>query len=101
LAVIGLTKSLAIELGKDGVRVNAILPGVVEGERQTRVLQTKAQARGMSFEAVREEALSFVSMHTTVTPQQLADMILFLASPRGRTVSGQAISICGDAQMLA
>jgi NAD(P)-dependent dehydrogenase (short-subunit alcohol dehydrogenase family) len=100
-AVIGLTKSLAIELGKDGIRVNSILPGVVEGERQTRVLQAKAQARGVSYEEVLEEALSYVSMRTTVTPQQLADMIVFLCSERARTVSGQAISVCGDAQMLA
>jgi NAD(P)-dependent dehydrogenase (short-subunit alcohol dehydrogenase family) len=100
-AVIGLMKSLAIELGPDGIRVNAILPGVVEGDRQVRVLQSKAQARGVSFNQVRDEALAAVSMHTMVTPQQLADMMVFLASPRGRTISGQAISICGDTQMLA
>ncbi len=100
-AVIGFTKSLAIELGRDGIRVNAILPGIVEGERQDRVLRQKAQARGLSFEQVREEALSFVSLHATVTPQELADTMLFLASPRGRKISGQAISVCGDTQMLA
>nr|WP_208408111.1 SDR family oxidoreductase [Variibacter gotjawalensis] len=100
-AVVGLMKSLAIELGEDGIRVNAILPGVVEGDRQERVLQAKAQARGVSFNQVRDEALAAVSMHTMVTPQQLADMMVFLASPRGRTISGQAISICGDTQMLA
>jgi NAD(P)-dependent dehydrogenase (short-subunit alcohol dehydrogenase family) len=100
-AVVGFTKSLAIELGRDGIRVNAILPGIVEGERQDRVLRNKAEARGLTFEEVRDEALSFVSMRTTVTPQQIADAILFLCSPRGRTISGQAISICGDMQMLA
>jgi NAD(P)-dependent dehydrogenase (short-subunit alcohol dehydrogenase family) len=100
-AVIGLTKSLAIELGRDGVRVNAILPGIVEGERQDRVLRQKAAARGVSFAQVREEALSFVSLHTTVTAQDLADTMLFLASPRGAKMSGQAISVCGDTQMLA
>jgi NAD(P)-dependent dehydrogenase (short-subunit alcohol dehydrogenase family) len=100
-AVIGLTKSLAIELGKDGIRVNAILPGIVEGERQDRVLRNKAAARGLTFEQVREEALSFVSLHATVTPQELADTMLFLCSPRGRKISGQAISVCGDTQMLA
>lgn len=100
-AVIGLMKSLAIEWGPEGIRVNAILPGVVEGDRQTRVLQAKAQARGVSFAEVRDEALAAVSMNTMVTPQQLADMMVFLASPRGRTISGQAISICGDTQMLA
>jgi NAD(P)-dependent dehydrogenase (short-subunit alcohol dehydrogenase family) len=99
-AVVGFTKSLAIELGREGIRVNAIQPGIVEGDRIRRVFEAKAKARGISFEAMQDEALSFVSMRTTVTPQQLADAILFICSPRGRTVSGQAISICGDTQML-
>ena len=99
-AVVGFTKSLAIELGEAGIRVNAIQPGIVEGERIRRVFENKAKSRGISFEEMRKEALSVVSMKTEVTPQQIADMILFLASPRGRTVSGQAISICGDTQML-
>ena len=101
LAVIGFTKSLAIELGEDGIRVNAILPGVVEGERQTRVLSAKAAARGISVAEMEKIALSYVSLKTMVTPQQLADQILFICSPRGRTISGQALSICGDIQMLS
>ena len=100
-AVVGFTKSLAIELGKDGIRVNAIQPGVVEGERIRNVFTAKAKARKMSFEKMQAEALSFVSLRTMVTPQQLADAILFICSPRGRTISGQAISICGDTQMLS
>jgi NAD(P)-dependent dehydrogenase (short-subunit alcohol dehydrogenase family) len=99
-AVVGFTKSLAMELGPDGIRVNAILPGIVEGDRIRRVFEAKAKARGISFGQVRDEALSLVSMRTTVTPRQLADAILFICSPRGRTISGQAISICGDTQML-
>jgi NAD(P)-dependent dehydrogenase (short-subunit alcohol dehydrogenase family) len=99
-AVIGFTKSLAIELGSAGIRVNAILPGIVEGDRIRRVFEAKAKARGITFDQMQTEALSFVSMRTTVTPQQLADAILFICSVRGRTISGQAISICGDTQML-
>jgi NAD(P)-dependent dehydrogenase (short-subunit alcohol dehydrogenase family) len=99
-AVVGFTKSLAVELGDAGIRVNAIQPGIVEGDRIRRVFEAKAKARGISFDKMKAEALSYVSMKTTVTPQQIADMILFLCSPRGRTISGQAISICGDAQML-
>ena len=99
-AVIGFTKSLAIELGSARIRVNAILPGIVEGERIRRVFEAKAKARGITFDQMQTEALSFVSMRTTVTPQQLADAILFICSARGRTISGQAISICGDTQML-
>ena len=99
-AVVGFTKSLAMELGSHGIRVNAILPGLVEGERNRRVFKAKAKARGITFAEMRAEALSLVSMRTTVTPQQLADAILFICSPRGRTISGQAISVCGDTQML-
>lgn len=98
--VIGFTKSLAAELGADGIRVNAIQPGIVEGERIRRVIESKAQARGVSYEAMLQEALGVVSMRTMVTPQQIADQIVFLCSERGRTISGQAISICGDVQML-
>jgi NAD(P)-dependent dehydrogenase (short-subunit alcohol dehydrogenase family) len=100
-AVVGFTKSLAKELGPEGIRVNAIQPGIVEGDRINRVFEAKAKARGISFEAMRDEALSFTLMHTSVTPQQIADAILFICSARGRTISGQALSICGDTQMLS
>jgi NAD(P)-dependent dehydrogenase (short-subunit alcohol dehydrogenase family) len=98
--VVGFTKSLAAELGPEGIRVNAIQPGIVEGERIRQVFGNKAKARGISLEAMMKEGLGVVSMRTTVTPQQIADQIVFLCSERGRTISGQAISICGDAQML-
>jgi NAD(P)-dependent dehydrogenase (short-subunit alcohol dehydrogenase family) len=98
--VIGLTKSLAIELGDDGIRVNALLPGVVSGERQKRVLTAKAQAKGISYEAMEKLALSFTSLKEYVTPQQLANYAVFVASPLGRTISGQALSVCGDTNML-
>jgi enoyl-[acyl-carrier-protein] reductase (NADH) len=64
------------------------------------VMENKARARGISPAEMLKEALSVVSMRTTVTPQQIADMIVFICSERGRTISGQAISICGDTQML-
>jgi NAD(P)-dependent dehydrogenase (short-subunit alcohol dehydrogenase family) len=99
--VIGFTKSLSIELGSDGVRVNAILPGLVAGDRQRRVLEAKAQRLGVSFAEIEASAFSYTSIREYVTPRQIADQILFLASPRGRTISGQAISVCGDTKMLA
>jgi NAD(P)-dependent dehydrogenase (short-subunit alcohol dehydrogenase family) len=99
-AVVGFSKSLAAELGPEGIRVNAIQPGIVAGERIDRVMENKARARGISAKAMLDEALSVVSMRTTVTPQQIADTIVFICSERGRTISGQAISVCGDTQML-
>jgi len=98
--VIGFTKSLSIELGPDNIRVNAILPGLVAGDRQRRVLEAKAQQRGISFAEMERTAFSYTSIKDYVTPQQLADQIVFMCSPRGKTISGQAISICGDTQML-
>lgn len=98
--VIGFSKSLAIELGDAGIRVNAILPGLVAGDRQRRVLEAKSQQLGISFSEMEARAFSFTSIKDYVTAEQLADQIVFLASPRGRTISGQAISIDGDTKML-
>ncbi|WP_158266678.1 hypothetical protein [Alsobacter soli] len=71
------------------------------GDRQRRVLEAKAQQRGLEFAEMEAIAFSYTSIKEYVTPPQLADQIVFLASPRCRTISGQAISICGDTQMLA
>lgn len=98
--VIGLSKSLAIELGPDRIRVNAILPGIVAGDRQRRVLEAKAQRRGVSFETIEAEAFAYASVAEYVTAEQIADQILFVTSERGRTITGQAISVCGDLKML-
>lgn len=99
--VIGLTKSLAIELGPDRIRVNALLPGIVAGDRQKRVLDAKAKARGVSFEAIEQLAFSATSIKDYVSAEQLADLVLFVSSARGKTISGQSLSVCGDTQMLA
>ncbi|HMM08888.1 MAG TPA: SDR family oxidoreductase [Paracoccus solventivorans] len=98
--VIGLTKSLAIELGGDSIRVNAVLPGIVSGDRQRRVLEARAQARGASFAEIEAEAFSHSAIREYVTPQQIANQVLYLASPLGRTMSGQAISVCGGTDRL-
>jgi NAD(P)-dependent dehydrogenase (short-subunit alcohol dehydrogenase family) len=98
--VIGFTKSLAIELGPDGIRCNAILPGIVTGDRIRRVFEAKAQQRGISFAEMETTMLQYTSMKSYVTPQQIADQIVFICSTRGRTISGQAISVCADTIML-
>jgi NAD(P)-dependent dehydrogenase (short-subunit alcohol dehydrogenase family) len=99
--IIGFTKSIAIELGPLGVRVNALLPGIVAGDRQRRVLEAKSQVRGVSFKEMEAIAFSYTSIKEYVQPEQLADLVVFTASPRGRTISGQSLSVCGDTNMLS
>jgi enoyl-[acyl-carrier-protein] reductase (NADH) len=73
---------------------------LVAGDRIRRVIEAKAQQRGVSFKEQEEHMMQYTSLKEYVTPQQLADMVVFVASPRGRTISGQAISVCGDTNML-
>ena len=97
-AVIGLTKSLAIELGPYGVRANAICPGSVDGDRMRGVIQREAAARGASFEDVEREYVEGQSIARFVQAGEIADMCLFLASDAARMVSGQAIAVDGHTE---
>src|SRR5688500_4464521 len=99
-AVVGFTESLAAEAGPDKVRVNCIQPGIVEGERVDRIIEAKAKGLGVSAEEVRSRLGEGVSLHTTVTPQDIANMALYLATAPGRHISGQAISVCGGTRYL-
>ena len=99
-AVVGLSKSLAIELGPDQIRVNAICPGAVEGERIDRVIAAKAKALGITFETMRAELVEKASMKRMVSSQDIANMILYLCSDAGRLVSGQAIGVDGNVEYL-
>ncbi|KRB69620.1 SDR family oxidoreductase [Noviherbaspirillum sp. Root189] len=99
-AVLGLTKSLAIELGPQGIRVNAILPGVVEGDRMNSVIQARAVATGVSMDTMREEYLRKISLRRMVTPDDIAAMTVFLSSPAARNVTGQTISVDGNVEYL-
>ena len=95
-AIVGIAKSLAIELGPDNITVNAVLPGIVEGSRIDRVISARARLEGIEEKAMREEYLKHISLHRMVTADDVALMCLFLCSPAGRNVSGQAISVDGD-----
>lgn len=99
-AVVGFTKSLAAELGPDNIRVNAILPGLVEGDRINAVIDAKAKANNISFEEMRGRLVSNISMRTGVSPYDIANMALYLSSDLGAKVSGQAISVDGDVQKI-
>ncbi len=99
-AVIGFTQSLAKELGPDGVRVNAILPGIVEGARIDRVVAARAEVTGIPFEEAERNMLGHVSLRRKVSAQDIANMALFLCSPLGRNISGQALSVCGNVETI-
>ena len=99
--VIGLTKSLAMEVGPLGIRVNAICPGSLTGERMERVIAAEARARNITTEAVYRGVLKGVSLRTFISPEEIAGMIHYLASPAGRAITGQAISIDGGTETLA
>ncbi|MCS6778217.1 MAG: SDR family oxidoreductase [Geminicoccaceae bacterium] len=99
-AVVGFTQSLAKELGPEGIRVNAILPGVVRGERIERVFAARAAALGVPVEQVRQSYLDKVSLRRMVEPEDMAAMALYLCSPAGRNISGQALSVCGNTETI-
>ncbi len=99
-AVVGLTKSLSMELGESGIRVNAICPGAVAGPRIDRVIAADAAARGLPVETVRQSALNQNSLAEFIEPESIARQVVFLCSPAGRQISGQAISVDGDTHTL-
>ena len=96
--LIGFTKTLSRELGEFGVRVNAILPGAVEGPRLQQVFQGRASVSGRSVAEEEAAALANQSMKRFVDPADIAALAVFLASPAGRSISGQMIPIDGDSQ---
>ena len=93
--MVGLGKTLAMELGPHGVRVNVICPGAVEGPRMEGVLEREAVAKGMSREQVYQGYASGTSMGRFVETQDIANMAVFLASDAARLVSGQVIAVDG------
>jgi NAD(P)-dependent dehydrogenase (short-subunit alcohol dehydrogenase family) len=97
-ALIAFAETLAIELGLDGIRVNAIAPGAVAGDRIQRVLQGRADASGRSLEDVTADALSIQSIKRFVDPTDIAALCVFLASDAAKSISGQTIPIDGDSK---
>lgn len=99
-ALVGLTKTLAMELGPAGVRVNAIAPGAVEGARMERVVQMEARAGGLREDEVRAIYVKGNSLRTWVTADDLADTALFLASPAATRITGQVLAIDGHTESM-
>jgi len=98
--IVGLTKTLAMELGPAGVRVNAICPGAVEGDRMDRVVAMEAAASGLTEDVVRAQYVRGVSLRTWVTAEDVADTVLWLASPQAKRISGQIMAIDGHTETL-
>ena len=98
--VIGLTQSLAKELGPANIRVNAILPGIVEGPRMENVIRSRATQFGISYADMETRYLEKVSLRRMVSPDDVAGMVLFLLSPLGQNISGQSLGVDGNVETL-
>lgn len=96
--LVGLTKTLAMELGPHGITCNAILPGAVAGERIESVFAARAAAAGTTPDEERAKAYRNQSVPRFVDPDEIADLALFLAGPSARSISGQIIPIDGDSR---
>jgi NAD(P)-dependent dehydrogenase (short-subunit alcohol dehydrogenase family) len=99
-AVTGLTKTLAMELGPDNIRVNGVVPGNVNGDRMDRVVAAHALAEELDPEDVRRAYAVGTSMQCFVEPEEIADLIVFLGSDHGRHISGQIIAVDGNTETL-
>jgi NAD(P)-dependent dehydrogenase (short-subunit alcohol dehydrogenase family) len=95
-AVLSLTTTLARELGPDNIRVNAILPGAIRGDRMVRFIAAKAEALGVDAAEYEKSLMRYISLRTTVDPEDIAAMALLLASHAGRRISGQCIGVDGN-----
>ena len=98
--VIGFTQSLAKELGPSGIRVNAILPGIVEGPRMSKVIADRAKQTGVDYAAMEKTYLDRVSLRRMVTANDVAATVAYLLSPAGRNMSGQSIGVDGNVETL-
>ncbi len=100
-ALVGLTKTLAIELGPHGIRANAVCPGSIEGPRMDRVIAAEAAVRGLSEASVREAYTRQTSLRCFVGAADIAEMVLFLCSDAGARISGQAMTVDGHTESLS
>jgi NAD(P)-dependent dehydrogenase (short-subunit alcohol dehydrogenase family) len=98
--VIGFTQSLAKELGPAGIRVNAILPGVIRGPRMEGVIRARAQQVGVPYETMEQDYLNRISLRRMTGPEDVAGMVLFLLSSAGVNISGQSLGVDGNVESL-
>jgi len=96
---LGLSHALAAELGPHGIRVNAVLPGAVEGTRLDDVHAHRAHATGGKFDDIRGRIIADTPLKRLVSEQEVAETVLFLASPAASGITGQALNVCGGLRM--
>ena len=100
-AVVGLSKTLALELGPEGIRVNAILPGAVEGPRIRAVMAARAQVTGRPLDQVSRDYTGQSALGRLVTAQDIAQMAVFVASDAAASITGQSLAVDGLTQALS
>ena len=98
--VVGLTQSLAKELGPDNIRVNAVLPGIIEGPRMEGVIRDRAEATGFNIDAMRNTYLKNISLRRMTSPKDVATTVAFLVSDLGFNLSGQSLGVDGNVETL-
>jgi NAD(P)-dependent dehydrogenase (short-subunit alcohol dehydrogenase family) len=98
--VIGFSQSLAKELGPANIRVNAILPGIVEGPRMSGVIAARAKQTGVSYANMEKTYLDRISLRRMVTAADVAATVAYLLSPAGRNISGQSLGVDGNVEAL-
>ena len=99
-AVVGMTKTWAMELGEQGIRVNVICPGTVDGPRMDGVIEREAAATGATFADIKAGYTNQVSMQTLIDPTDIGEAAAWLLSPEARYVSGQVLSVDGHTETL-
>jgi len=99
-AIVGMTKTLAMELGKYKIRVNAICPGTIKGDRMKRVIRDKAKFTKVSAKKIENEFVSMASMNSWIYEDDIGKMCAFLISEEGERISGQIIGVDGNAIRL-
>ena len=98
-AVLGWTQGLAREMAPHNIRVNAVCPGFVRTSMQEREIVWEAELRGMTPEAVRAEYVSLTPLGRIEEPEDVADVVLFLASDASRFMTGQGVNVTGGVRM--
>ncbi len=99
-AVMGVTKTLAMELGKYKIRVNAICPGTIKGDRMVRVIKDKAKFLKVSKKKIEKDFVSMASMNCWIYEEDIGNICSFLISKEGERISGQAIPVDGNATRM-